>query len=69
MDEYYVLDLKEKVTRGLTENALEGKLNGGPIPFGFKKADDSRLVVDEDEAIVVRMIFSAYLNELQSISR
>ena len=48
MDEYYVLDLKEKVTRGMTENALEGKFNGGPIPYGFKKADDSRLVINED---------------------
>lgn len=69
MDEYYVLDLKEKVTRGMTENALEGKFNGGPIPFGFKKADDSRLIINEDEAAIVRMIFSTYLNELQSIPK
>lgn len=69
MDEYYVLDLKEKVTRGMTENALEGKFNGGPIPFGFKKADDSRLIINEDEAAIVRMIFSTYLNEQQSIPK
>ncbi len=69
MDEYYVLDLKEKVTRGMTENALEGKFNGGRIPLGFKKNDDSTLVINEDEASLVRLIFNLYLNEVQSVPK
>lgn len=69
MDEYYVLDLKEKVTRGMTENALEGKFNGGIIPFGFKKNEDSTLAINEDEASLVRLIFNLYLNETQSIPK
>lgn len=35
MAEYYSADLAEKVSRGLTENALKCKHNGGPAPFGF----------------------------------
>lgn len=69
MDEYYVLDLKEKVTRGMTENALEGKFNGGRIPLGFKKNDDLTLAINEDEASLVRLIFNLYLNETQSIPK
>lgn len=35
MAEYYSADLSEKVIRGLTENAMKCKFNGGPITFGF----------------------------------
>ena len=34
MAEYYSADLSEKVSRGLTENALKCKHNGGPAPTG-----------------------------------
>ena len=33
--EYYSADLSEKVVRGMTENALKSKYNGGNIWFGF----------------------------------
>ena len=32
--EYYSADLAEKVTRGMTENALKCKFNGGSMPIG-----------------------------------
>ena len=35
MAEYYSADLSEKVIRGLTENAMKCKFNGGTITFGF----------------------------------
>lgn len=35
MAEYYSAELAEKVTRGLTENALKCKFNGGTIPIGY----------------------------------
>lgn len=35
MAEYYSADLSEKVIRGLTENAMKCKFNGGPITFRF----------------------------------
>ena len=33
--EYYSVELAEKINRGLTENALKAKLNGGSIPIGY----------------------------------
>ena len=35
MAEYYSADFSEKVIRGLTENAMKCKFNGGPITFSF----------------------------------
>lgn len=35
MAEYYSAELSEKVTRGLTENALKCKYNGGTLPIGY----------------------------------
>ena len=35
MAKYYSADLSEKVIRGLTENAMKCKFNGGSITFGF----------------------------------
>ncbi len=34
MAEYYSAEFSEKVTRGLTENALKCKYNGGTLPSG-----------------------------------
>ena len=35
MAEYYSAELSVKVKRGLKENALKAKVNGGQVPFGF----------------------------------
>ena len=35
MAEYYSAELSEKVVRGLTENALKCKYNGGTLPIGY----------------------------------
>lgn len=35
MAEYYSAELSVKVKRGLKENALKAKVNGGQIPFGY----------------------------------
>ena len=40
MAEYYSAELSEKVVRGMTENVLKGKYNGGTIPIGFKVDED-----------------------------
>lgn len=37
--EYYSAELSEKVIRGMTENILKGKFNGGSIPIGFNLVD------------------------------
>lgn len=35
MAEYYSAELSEKVVRGMTENVLKGKYNGGTVPIGY----------------------------------
>ena len=39
--EYYSADLAEKVVRGMTDNALKAKFNGGTVPIGY--------VIDEEQ--------------------
>ena len=57
--EYYSVDLSEKIGRGLTENALKGKMNGGGLTFGYRMKDQ-RLEIDEATAPVVVEIFTRY---------
>ena len=57
--EYYSVDLSEKIGRGLTENALKGKMNGGGLTFGYRMKDQ-RLEIDETTAPVVVEIFTRY---------
>ena len=42
MAEYYSAELAQKINRGLTENALKGKNNGGGIPLGYQLTDDQQ---------------------------
>ena len=60
MAEYYSADLSEKVIRGLTENAMKCKFNGGPITFGYYIDDERHFQIDEETASYVRMIFKNY---------
>ena len=32
---YYIKDLAQKTSRGMTENAIKGKFNGGTLTFGY----------------------------------
>lgn len=34
--EFYSVDLSEKIKRGLTENVIHGKCNGGRLTFGYR---------------------------------
>lgn len=54
--EYYSAELAEKTKRGMKENALKGKWNGGQIPFGYM-VKDSYLAIDETLAPIVRKLF------------
>lgn len=38
--EYYSAELAEKINRGLTENALKCKYNGGSVAFGYVIDDE-----------------------------
>ena len=60
MAEYYSADLSEKVSRGLTENALKCKHNGGPAPTGYIIDADHFLQIDPIKAPFVLEAFQRY---------
>lgn len=73
--EYYSLDLAQKVKRGMRETVYKKKFLGGIPPYGYKVVD-SKIEIDENEAKVIRYIFSEYatgrtkidiLNELNNL--
>ena len=53
--EYYSADLSEKVARGMTENALKCKFNGGTIPIGY--------VIDEDQHFQIDPLTAPFILE------
>ena len=57
MAEYYSLELGQKVSRGMNENARKAKSNGGTRTFGYRTGPDKKFVPDPDEAWYVREIF------------
>ncbi len=61
LSEYYVKDLARKVRRGMEGNALKAMNNGYKI-FGYATDPETRrYVIDEEEAKVVREIFTRYI--------
>ncbi len=58
--EYYSAELAQKVTRGMTENALKCRSNGGPVPIGYTIDSDMHYQVDPLVAPVVVEAFERY---------
>ena len=58
--EYYSADLSEKVIRGMTENALKCKYNGGSRPIGYVVDEEQRLQIDPAIAPFVLEAFKMY---------
>jgi len=59
MAEMYVDDLRQKVVRGNRENRIKGLWTGGYVLFGYKVVD-RKVIVDEEKAEIVRLIFREY---------
>ena len=57
---YYSADLSEKVVRGMTENALKGKYNGGAVPIGYVIDAEQRFQPDSLTATFVAEAFKRY---------
>lgn len=60
MAEYYSAELGEKVLRGLTENALKCKFNGGTIPLGYSVDANQFFQIDPITAPIVLDAFKLY---------
>ncbi|MBE5822307.1 MAG: recombinase family protein [Clostridiales bacterium] len=61
--EYFSKELSQKVVRGQRENAMKCKSNGGNIPLGYKISQEKKYIIDEEKAIIVKKIFSMYLDD------
>lgn len=62
MAEYYSLNLARSVLSGMKENAYQCRHNGGTLPLGYDVDENGLLVINEQEAIIVRIIFEMYIN-------
>lgn len=59
--EYYSAELSQKVQRGMMENFLEKKWNGGTVPFGYTVDKDKRFVPDPNTSQLIPTIFNEVL--------
>lgn len=61
MNEYFSQNLSREVMKGLKENALQCKHTGGRPPLGYDVDPVTRkMIINEDEAEIVRLIFAMY---------
>jgi len=55
--EFYSRNLSHEVMKGMKENALKAKFNGGWVPLGYDIDPEGRYVINKEEAGTVRLIF------------
>lgn len=67
MAENELKSMKTRLASGKRRNAREGKTIGGATPFGFYKDEQGKLQIKEDEAQIVKLIYSKYLENGGSI--
>ena len=58
--EFFSVELGEKVVRGMTENALKNKYNGGLIPMGYLIDSDQHFQIDPNFAPIITEAFTRY---------
>jgi len=62
MAEYYSLELAQKVKRGQTENALAGKWTSGPVPWGFARDENKRIIKHPTNNYFLQKVCEMYAN-------
>ena len=61
MAEYYSKNLSREIKKGMNENALKGLHTGGKPPLGYDLDPKTKmLVINEKEALAVRLIFRLF---------
>ena len=58
--EYFSAELAVKVTRGMVENAMKGKYNGGAVTLGYRIDENKDYQLDPITAPAVREMFEMY---------
>lgn len=61
MAEYYSAELAQKVRRGRNESRQKGNYVGGGVPYGYK-VENKKLVINSEEAEIVKYIYQEYSN-------
>lgn len=51
MNEYYSVELSQKIKRGMRENVIKGKVTGGNVALGYKIDSVKKLKIDETAAL------------------
>ncbi|MBQ2717960.1 MAG: recombinase family protein [Clostridia bacterium] len=59
MSQYYSMELSQKVKRGMNESRLKGHFTGGFLLYGYK-VENKKVIIDEEQAEVVRYIYNQY---------
>lgn len=57
VNQFYSENMAEDIKRGLYDNAANCMVTNGGLPFGFKRGDDLRYVIDEPKDSIVREIY------------
>lgn len=60
--EYYIKELAQKTSRGMTENAIKGKFNGGNVTYGYIIDKNKNFRLNPVTAPIVEEIFNRYAN-------
>ena len=67
MNQYYSAELSQKVKRGMRETRLKGNFTGGFVMFGYK-VENKKVIINEDEAEIVRQIYNDCANGKSVVS-
>lgn len=62
LNEFYSDNMAEDIRRGLRDSASKGRVVGA-IPYGYKRGEDGRPVIDETTAPIVREMFERVMND------
>ena len=57
---YYIKDLAQKTSRGMTENAIKDKFNGGTLTFGYMIDENHHFQLDPANAPIVLDVFTRF---------
>lgn len=66
MNDFYAKDISKKIKSSLKAKMKEGKYVGGRAPFGYTKEPNNKnkLIINEEQAVIVKRIFDMALNGL-----
>ncbi len=62
MDEFYSLELSQKIKKGMDKNGEKCLCTGGNIALGFKVNKDKQFEIDPNTAPIVETVFEMYAN-------